>query len=1260
MNKLFCIVAATLFLLTIPTVSFALDPSIPDNNWRVFVSHAYGAINPGPDWNKLNYNDSSYVSVINGEGWTTKTSGTEPMGTTGSDSIYFRKWIDWSGQDLWLKSWDGYGGECFVNEQRVAEKHFYLSKYLKPGKNLIACYIIGPGMDGIMSTFYGNLITVSDNQIAWSNDWTDWYLTDRPVTTGTEGKYYYCYNGNCKETGFWASAWPWSTGGGTAFKKSIYLSSTNNSYLLVGSNVGTGGFWCSVNGDWTKPDSLVGFSQNTHEKYNLIADVSTKVKPGLNIVTCFISTYSEPNPYPKGFKKFDMNFVQLPVKSDITGLAEYSVPIDDATITALVSGSGNTTVYAELLKGTRSIDKIETDTVLAGTGTVKLTLDVSKDKAVQSSRNTWKYYVVNHLNPVPSSDWYKIGFDAESWGDTDMPTSAGGGPLFIRKILYLEKPIDIKLKAWEGYAGYCFVNENRVEGQNIQIGQYLRAGENVIACSIWGPGRDGITTTFYGEPVLPPTYTVLSNSFGDWFIVNSTESPILSLTEPKKYSVKITAVYNEYGISKSANYPIEFTETPIVLPITGNPFVQDTGSGGNTGTSSSSSSSAIPLALGLTAVGAVGAGYVALNGRKYGNSSAGPGERLKTFWNNIGKEEKYYNEIRLPEINKRQAEIESIIKGFQEQAKRKKEAEELEKVAQQVAWVNKLAGSGKLSTIEAAKEFRLLAGTAGIGAGASSALWQASSNLLEEQTVKPPKNNQSYLYSTSSTTAVYDPYLEQGPTSAEYLSSGINWFVNAMWDKFDWVTGKATGFAKDVYNTLKPLPLIGPLVSWAGPPVAGTVYWAYDTADNYIYANRNTIAGVSVGLSVTGIGFMVISMAAAPEAGAAAGPYGLAFDTSLFAIGAIATAAGGVIDVALGNSYLRRKERVEGTVLLISGFMSFIPSGAVERKGLEIIAENTLKQIGKEGSVRLVSRWGKYAEWAALYLKHNGRAVTEEEIEMLVKSRIGYLKTLNNPELNAKIAQLDTMDPFMTPARRKLLLEDVFESDMTINIIGNIDESILKGISNKYGHDVAELIRLDAKTMGRKLTEAEVNIHARSLNYLLKNGFQINEVERFLSNQMSSAERKVFLEKVKPLENTIEEIRNPAFTKTPDKIFGNVIIEEKAITKEGLIIRDVEDLMNELKGAREQLKPNEAAIGKAYNKPIYVTDGYHKIISYDARKGIWKANTNNFIADMRGFLEDTRAQHIDEIYITIKENNIEKTFRVFRGIRREVLSEVIV
>ncbi|MBI4015524.1 MAG: hypothetical protein HY362_02310, partial [Candidatus Aenigmarchaeota archaeon] len=158
-------------------------------------------------------------------------------------------------------------------------------------------------------------------------------------------------------------------------------------------------------------------------------------------------------------------------------------------------------------------------------------------------------------------------------------------------------------------------------------------------------------------------------------------------------------------------------------------------------------------AAGLAGVAAVGVGYAALrnsNNRKYGNSSAGPGERLKTFWNNVAKEEKYYNEVRVPEINKRQAEIESIIKGFQEQARKKKEKEELEKVAEQVAWVNKLAGSGKLSTMEAAKELRVLSGSAGIGYENSQKLRSMSNKFLEiaeenDNRQKPVKELQNIM-----------------------------------------------------------------------------------------------------------------------------------------------------------------------------------------------------------------------------------------------------------------------------------------------------------------------------------------------------------------------------------------------------------------------------------------------------------------------------------------------------------------------------------
>ncbi len=748
----------------------------------------YGQIEPSQDWYKLNYDDSSYVSILKRvdlyieERWITKTSGTEPIGATGSDASYFRKWIDWKGEDIWLKVWEGYSGECFVNEQKVGEQNLYLSKYLKPGKNLIACYIQGPGRDGIMSYFYGNLITVSENQIAWSNNWVDWYLTEKPVNTGTEAKYYYCFNDKEHDYGcFWNSAWPWSSGE-TVFRKTFYLDSTNNSYLLVGTNLldssinNRDHFWCSVNGGQTDSNSLVGFDKNTHEKYNLKADISSKVKLGLNTITCRVSTYADPNPYQGGYKKFDMSFVQTPENPEIIGLKDYTIPIDDPTVTALVLGSGNTTVYAELLKGTRVIDKSEMDILLTGTGTVNLTLDVLKDSAALSNNNIWKYYNVNHLNPTPSSDWYKIDFNAELWEDVNMPTSAGGGPAFIRKIFYLERQIDLKLKAWDGYAGYCFINENRVDGQNIQIGQYLRAGENVIACSIWGPGRDGITTTFYGEPTPPPSYTILSNSLGDWFIVNSTESSILSLTGPGKYSVKITAVYNDYGISKTKDYNLEFVEpVPEYVPVN-NPFVQSGGGGSeSSNTNSSGSVPIVPLAVGLTGAAAIGAGYLATRpNKRYGKPSLGPGERLKTFWDNTAKEEKYYNEVRVPEIRKRQAEIEAIIKGFEEKARKKKEAEELEKITERMAWLNKAMLAGQLSTMQASKELRLMAGSPGIGVEAAGKLLNASAGLIEKA-----KRTKDDIERTSITPARPDLQINYARTKmADDLASGFieSWY----------------------------------------------------------------------------------------------------------------------------------------------------------------------------------------------------------------------------------------------------------------------------------------------------------------------------------------------------------------------------------------------------------------------------------------------------------------------------------------------------
>ncbi|MBI4015536.1 MAG: hypothetical protein HY362_02370 [Candidatus Aenigmarchaeota archaeon] len=588
MNKLFCIVAATLFLLTIPTVSFAFST---DNSWRMFVSHgSCGYMTPGPDWYKINYDDSSYSSGnCPGDSYTVWVDrvgdGIKNIGITGSDPVYFRKTINWNGEDLWFRAWEGYAGTCYINDQKVDSQDIHLSDYLKTGINLVACSIWGKGADywnNKQAYFYGQFTPVSDSQLAWSNDWNHWFVNNRPIDTGTEAKFYFCYDYPEESYGcFENSAWPWANWGGTAFKKSFYISSTENSYLLLGTNIADIGskdkFWCSVNGDWT--GETVGFSQNTHEKYNLMADISSKVKPGINNINCWVSTYAEPNPRPGGFKKFDMSFVQKSL--DILGLSSYSVTVEDPTITVLVNGAGNATVYAELFENGKSV-------------------------------------------ALPIEDTLDLD------GQTEVPLT-------------------------------------------------------------------------------------------------------LNINQTGKYSVKITAVYNEYGISKSKDYNLEITETPIVLPITGNPFVQDSGGGSNSA-GTDSSSSAIPLAAGLAGVAAVGVGYAALrnsNNRKYGNSSAGPGERLKTFWNNIGKEEKYYNEIRVPEIKKRQAEIESIIKGFQEQAKKKKEKEELEKVAEQVAWVNKLAGSGKLSTMEAAKELRVLSGSAGIGYENSQKLSSMSNKFLE-------------------------------------------------------------------------------------------------------------------------------------------------------------------------------------------------------------------------------------------------------------------------------------------------------------------------------------------------------------------------------------------------------------------------------------------------------------------------------------------------------------------------------------------------
>ncbi|MBI4015317.1 MAG: hypothetical protein HY362_01200, partial [Candidatus Aenigmarchaeota archaeon] len=464
MNKLFCIVAATLFLLTIPTISFAFST---DNQWTYLVVHS--------DTNTREYTNRWFDLAYNDNWWTPITGdGIKPVYTSGSNAVLLRKTINWNGEDLWFRGWEGYAGTCYINQIKVDSQHIHLSDYLKTGNNLVACSIWGKGVtywENRQAYFYGQFIPVSENQLAWSNsnDWARWFVNNRPINTGTEAKFYFCYDNPQESYGcFLNSAWPWNKDkgvSGTAFTKSFYLESPEEKNIVIGANVMvSGGQYCWNNGQcWPTAycnfnGQLIGFYPNTHEKYNYKAAVSGKA--GINTITCYVPTIKEPNPVNNwsstGYNKFDL---ALAPALEILELTEYSVSSEDPTITILVNGAGNATVYAELFENGKSVS-------------------------------------------VPIEDTLDLN------GQTEVP-------------LTLE--------------------------------------------------------------------------------VNNTG----------KYSVKITAVYNEYGISKSKDYNLEITETPIVLPITGNPFVQDSGGGSNSA-GTDSSSSAIPLAAGLAGVAAVGVGYAAL------------------------------------------------------------------------------------------------------------------------------------------------------------------------------------------------------------------------------------------------------------------------------------------------------------------------------------------------------------------------------------------------------------------------------------------------------------------------------------------------------------------------------------------------------------------------------------------------------------------------------------------------------------------------
>ena len=274
--------------------------------------------------------------------------------------------------------------------------------------------------------------------------------------------------------------------------------------------------------------------------------------------------------------------------------------------------------------------------------------------------------------------------------------------------------------------------------------------------------------------------------------------------------------------------------------------------------------------------------------------------------------------------------------------------------------------------------------------------------------------------------------------------------------------------------------------------------------------------------------------------------------------------AGGVIDVALGNSYLRRKDRVEGTVLLVSGFMSFIPSGAVERKGLGIVAGNALKQIGKETAERLVSKWGKYAEWAALYLKHNGKAVTEEEIEMLVKYRINYLKTMNNSELSAKIDLLEKpLNPSMTPTLRQWLLDGIFESDVKLAKEGVLDNGAIfeQTVADRFvklGRVVESRDENIITSLGR--TDIDIRIRSPEARFVVEVKSNIEmDVQGYLKNNPTWSRETAEEAVASDIMNKFQKMKKayPDYTplfvskiNIPEKI-KNILIRNNIFIEEG-------------------------------------------------------------------------------------------------------------
>ncbi|HLD42141.1 MAG TPA: hypothetical protein VJB06_03825, partial [archaeon] len=91
----------------------------------------------------------------------------------------------------------------------------------------------------------------------------------------------------------------------------------------------------------------------------------------------------------------------------------------------------------------------------------------------------------------------------------------------------------------------------------------------------------------------------------------------------------------------------------------------------------------------------------------------------------------------------------------------------LEEVIKHAAWVNKLAGAGKISTVEAAKEFRVLAGTAGIGYETSQKLLNIGNNIIE--VANENENRQKAVKELQDLMELY----KSGKLSAEELAARL-------------------------------------------------------------------------------------------------------------------------------------------------------------------------------------------------------------------------------------------------------------------------------------------------------------------------------------------------------------------------------------------------------------------------------------------------------------------------------------------------------